>query len=546
MNIEKRLYEVMGGDIPISPSTVERLDGVYEQIRRQKGGKKMTMQTNKITKLFQKNSITRTDRRFAAVIAAAAVMVVCAGSALAYTLTHYDFVNAVWRTDDTEQVAQEVENYICTSGQSVELMGYTYTVEEYMLDDNGMGFVRYSVENPDGIPAMNDATNGGIYTGGDSEFWFEPDANGITIGTAAFRTVGGESNEANVHTWVDGVVSDDTKLYFTGVFTFVDEIENDTIEMGFGVYDEEWSCTSESIMLDVSSRMPSVEYGDSTGGVRAKLSPLGVMIYGPDFYGAYTLDQLVLNDADGAYTVIDREQKIESWRTATVGFDGAERIIFDNMADTAVDSIIVNGYVLTRELAQTVAFNPDASPEAEVVGREPADRSELVLASSPEENAFHYRRADGIEVFVLTNDTILGATEEDIHDYVACSHGYLTYDEFLANVREGYDEYYSSRECYANEFYPASIPGDCMTAQQAIEKYLDLLAEYYPDAIDDVEYVVASVRGPAGECSAWTLSSNTNALLDAVIAADTGKVLEPNIVGLNGEIDPATGEWIDW
>lgn len=546
MNIDKRLYQVMGREIPLSKSTNDRLADIYDQIRRQKGGKEITMQTNKNTKLLQKNNINRTDRRFAAVIAAAAVMVICAGSALAYTLTHYDFVNAVWRTDDTEQAVHIVEDYIYTSGQSVELMGYTYTVEEYMLDDNGMGFVRYSVENPDGIPTMNDATNGGIYTGGDSEFWFEPDDNGITIGTAALRTVGGEGNEANVHTWVDGVVSDDTKLYFTGVFTFVDEVEGNTVEMGFSVYDEEWNCTSESILLDVSARMPSVEYGDSTGDVRAKLSPLGVIIYGPDFYGAYTLDQLVINDADGAYTVRDKEQKTEAWRTATIGPDGAERIIFRSMADADVDSIIVNGYVLTRELAQTVAFNPDASPKAEIVVYEPADRSELVLASSPEENPFHYRRTDGIEVFVLTNDTILGAAEEDIHDYVAFAHDCLTYDEFLANAREDYDEYYSSREFYANELYPASISAGCMTAQESIDMYLDLIEEYYPDAIDDVEYVVVSARGPAGECCEWTLRSNTDALWEAVIAADTGKVLKPRIVGLNGEVDAATGEWIDW
>jgi len=539
MDIEKRIRNALGGDISLPQSTTDRLQGVYDEIRRQAAGKDGKM---------QKNNISRKDRRFLLVIAAAAAMAVFAGSALAYTITHYDFVNAVWRSGDTQQESQMIESYIQNTGKSVKLMNYTFTVEEYMLDENGMGFVRYSVENPNGLPLMNDATNGGIYSGGDSEGWFQPDADGYVIGGAGYCA---GDDVANTHTFADGEVSAVNKMYFTDVFTFTEDIAADAIQASFFMYNEEHDQFKETVELDVSMRMPALVFGDSTGGIRAELSSLGVLIYGPDFSGAYNIDQLVVKYADESYTVIDDAQDIRVWRTATIGLDGAERVIFDRMVEpNKVKSITVNGYELTEEYAQTVAFNPDASPKAEVTEWVEADRSKLELAASSEENPFHYRREDGIEVFVLSNDTILGAADEDIEAYTAFSHGYLTYDEFLANVREDYDEYYSGKEFYA-QLYPTATPAGCIDAQQAIELYLDLIAEYYPQLRSEVEYVVVSFRENAPEsveefgCRyTWVLRNNTDAFWETIINAENSKLVSPHVVGLNGHFDETTGEWI--
>ncbi len=200
------LRTILGGDIPVEPSTAQRLEEAYDHIRRTRR-KEPTMK-----------KIITGDRRFWLVIAAAAAMILCAGSVLGYTLTHYDFVNAVWRDGDTEQETASVEEYIHNSGQTLELCGYTFTVEEYMLDENGMGFVRWSMTNPDGLPVMNDATNGGQYNGGDSEGWFEPDAKGMIVTGAGFFLDTEKAIPANNHTWIDGVMSTDSKYWFTDVF----------------------------------------------------------------------------------------------------------------------------------------------------------------------------------------------------------------------------------------------------------------------------------------------------------------------------------------
>ncbi|MBE6753261.1 MAG: DUF4179 domain-containing protein [Ruminococcaceae bacterium] len=536
MNTEKQLQIIMGRELELPRSTADRLEEVYEHIRRQQYRKDLHM-NNK--------TISRSTRRSILTLAAAALMILCAGSVLAYTLTHQDFVNAMWRGGDTEQQTQAVEQYIHSSGQSVELAGYTFTVDDYMLDESGMGFVRYSLENPNGLPVMKDATNGGIYTGGDSEFWFEPDASGITVTGASYTLGSDRAGQANSHAWTDGTANTDTKIYFTDVFTFTDGVPQDKLYMTFSVYNADWEETSKTIDLAVNNIVPATEYSDASGGVRARLSVLGVQVYGPDFSGSYDLEQLVLASAEGDYVVIDSEQDIAQWRTATIGTDGSERVVFTQRAETEkVESITVNGYVLTAELAETVEYDPDASPGAEVITPDRPDRPDrtaLKLASSPVENPFHYRRTDGIEVFVITNDTVNAASDEDIRSYVAFRHDCLYYEDFLESARDDYDEYYSSREYYAAA-YPNTVPEGCMTAQQAIDKYLSVMEEYFPEEHDKVEYVVVYTYTGAD----WTLQSNADVLWEAQIDAQSRKLLSPWIVGYNGEFDRTTGEWIAW
>ncbi len=529
MNTHKRVHDIMSAELELPRSTDRRLEMVYEHIRRQP---RKELPMNRKNTLFS-------DKRLMLVIAAAAVMALCAGSALAYTLTHYDFVNAVWRTGDTEQDIRTVEDYISASGQSLELCGYTFTAEEYMLDENGMGFVRWSMENPAGLPAVNDATNGGSYSGGDSEFWFEPDEQGMVVTGTGFASGEDSSHMANNHTWIDGAMSTEGKYWFTDVFTFPEPVDTDRIVMSVILYSAGNEMITGTIELPLGEVIPSEEFGDSTGGLRARLSPLGVTLCGPDF-GSYDLERLVITTVEGDSTVIDSEQGISDRRTSTIGLDGCQRIIFDRMVvPEQVESITVNGFVLTRELAQSVPFDPSVSPKTDTAEYAPDDRSGLELPAA-EENPFHYRRADGLEVFVLSKDTIAAASEDAIHEYVAFSHGYIRYADFLANVREDYDEYYSSKDfCAAG--YSEALPEGAISAEQAIDIYLGLMGQYFPEERAKVEYVVVYFRG-----GVWTLKTNADVLWEAQLDAVTGQLVSPWMAGVNGEFDAQTGEWVSW
>ena len=64
------------------------------------------------------------------------------------TTEHYP---AIERVDVDEELAENLTgNYIAAVGQSVELDGFTFTIQEALLDDNGIGALTVHVSNPDG------------------------------------------------------------------------------------------------------------------------------------------------------------------------------------------------------------------------------------------------------------------------------------------------------------------------------------------------------------------------------------------------------------
>jgi len=81
-----------------------------------------------------------------------------------------------------------------------------------------------------------------------------------------------------------------------------------------------------------------------------------------------------------------------------------------------------------------------------------------------------------------------------------------------------------------------------MSAQQVIDAYLDLMEQLIPEERAKVEYVVVDIRS-YGLC---TLRTNSNMFWEAQIDAVTGELVWPQVVGVNGEWDAATGEWISW
>ena len=64
------------------------------------------------------------------------------------TTEHYP---AIERVDVDEELAENLTgDYIAAVGQSVELDGFTFTIQEALLDDNGIGALTVHVSNPDG------------------------------------------------------------------------------------------------------------------------------------------------------------------------------------------------------------------------------------------------------------------------------------------------------------------------------------------------------------------------------------------------------------
>lgn len=71
---------------------------------------------------------------------------------------------AVERVDVDEELAENLTgDYIASVGQSVELEGYTFTIQEALLDENGVGALTVHVSNPNG----HSLKQNGIYDRGE-------------------------------------------------------------------------------------------------------------------------------------------------------------------------------------------------------------------------------------------------------------------------------------------------------------------------------------------------------------------------------------------
>lgn len=525
MDFESKLADMLRADDFIPDSTVTRVADTLQHIRQ-------SAKSNNHKTLSSSRKSAESKRTLVLLIAAA-LMIICAGTVLAYTISHYDFVNAIWRDADTEQQLEQLDVYIGSGGESQKLFDYTITIEEYLTDDSGMGYIRYSVENPNGLPVMYDAHNGGsIYTSGDTEIWFEADGNGLLITDPNFCFSSG--TDANVHVFIDGKTSTKTKAYFIAAVTSSNHSGSDSsLIMNFSIYDNSNEQHCIRFEFPATESIPSIEYSNSTGGVRAKLSPIGIWLYGPDFYNGYSLESLTLRLRDGYYTVIDKDSGINASKSSTVTPSG-QYVIFEHPVKLDnLEKIDFNGMELNRDFAETTAFDPDAAPKHEEDIFLPNDRESLLL-NTAEENPFHFRNEGGIEVFVLTADTLANCSDADIKDYVACTHGYVSYEDFLADAQE-YDEHYFGREYISQNL--ASLPDDgIISADEIIEKYLELynyVADHLPDSDTSIQYVTARfIYDDKAEYSPryiWRLTNNTTILGEVIIDAATGEVLDPII-----------------
>lgn len=359
MNTDRQIREIFGGDIPLPESTETRLSQVCGRIRAAESGKDLHM---------RKQGIKKINKRVAAIIAAAVMTAVFAGGALAYTLTHYDFVNSVWRGSDTESVSDQVDGYIAQSGATVSVLDYKITVDEYMVDELGMGYISYSLERDGGLPVARDVNHFlDVYQSGDTELLFDPDENGMTYCDPVVESSSGKTM-GTLRAYVDGERSTPDKLYFTAAFTVDGLPVNEGFSIMFFVCDysnpDNIAEYQASVTIPASAKVPCVEFGDENGSLRANVSMLGVKLSG------------VLSDEVDSLTICENGQEFvvdsddyPAWKTAALylnlddSIDNAYYFFGKPVAPETVSSVTVNGTTLTPDFAASVPFNPTAQPD---------------------------------------------------------------------------------------------------------------------------------------------------------------------------------------
>ncbi len=75
-----------------------------------------------------------------------------------------------FETADTDTAEAALGDYVTEVGQSVTAGDYTLTVENCLIDENGVGAITYTMACPDGLPQINTFGNmlpAGLYTAAD-------------------------------------------------------------------------------------------------------------------------------------------------------------------------------------------------------------------------------------------------------------------------------------------------------------------------------------------------------------------------------------------
>lgn len=248
---------------------------------------------------------------------------------------------AVERVDVDEEKAEAlVGEYVTEIGQSVKLGNYTFTLENMVLDENGIGALTVHVENPDGHGIRAD----GKYDEGKDEF--TPFSMDVEHKSGEYRYM--DSREYLVEKSFTDTQADYV-IYVTPLETLP---TGENLSLRIWLYQpekepSEWP--TASIPLPTEKRAGARSF--SAGGVRAEVSPVGMKLSYDIGAGAEkTENTITVRYADGSeYVVLGSDLHNLSVHSANRDFEN-HWIAFNRLADMDnITEIAISGYWIDND-----------------------------------------------------------------------------------------------------------------------------------------------------------------------------------------------------
>lgn len=179
-----------------------------------------------------------------------------------------------WVQTDPANAERILGDYVGTVGQSVSINGYTLTVDEIVVDENGIGVATYTLSNPDGVGEVD-----GYY----GQFGFMPNApvRGVHIQGATQRDIGNGMTGGisfDQRSVKDEALSTDAKLHAVQYFCplFGERDENGYMWQ-LSVLDEESGLPAgPTIAYAPETAIPATAFAAETGET-VSMSPLGMV-----------------------------------------------------------------------------------------------------------------------------------------------------------------------------------------------------------------------------------------------------------------------------
>lgn len=243
-----------------------------------------------------------------------------------------------WETADERTAERLTGEHITQIGESVTVYGYTLTVDEYLIDENGIGAVTYTLSNPDGLA--------GVCYAGYGEYYMSPDVpmkeiNMMSAGEKSF----------DLRSIVDQTQTTDTELHAVMYFVPIEKLdEGEAIQIIHSGYETDESgktvTTEEQRITFTPDSFVSSDTYTSESGFTAHVSPVGILFDGPVFESTdsgWITQKLIITYTDGSiYQVEDTD--VYNTIVACYNMDGDVLEVFNRLVDTEkIASVTVNG-----------------------------------------------------------------------------------------------------------------------------------------------------------------------------------------------------------
>lgn len=264
-----------------------------------------------------------------------------------------------WVQTDPANAERILGPFVGTVGQSVSANGYTLTVDEVVVDENGIGVATYTLSNPDGVGEVD-----GYY----GHFGFMPDApiRGVHIEGATQRGIGNGMTGGisfDQRSVKDELLSTEAELHAVQYFCppFGERDENG-YRWQLSVWDEESGrLAGPTITYAPEAAIPASVFAAETGET-VSMSPLGMVAsesietMDPGFYR-----RCVVAFSDGTEYVVKDDRYYE--------FDDKENApeLVDNTVFTLGSDSVGTFFVFNRlvdvEAVASVTFETTAGEQ---------------------------------------------------------------------------------------------------------------------------------------------------------------------------------------
>ncbi len=245
--------------------------------------------------------------------------------------------------DVDEQVAQRLlDGYVFDVNRTCELNGYTLTVGQCVMDENGNGVATVTLENPDGVD-LSDAGYGEVYLSNDAPVDFRIESVDSAVLFWDARVI------------MDAEQSTDTKLVGVAYFgPFTGRIDGG---LEWALADRESGGTSSVAAQDADgtsvyvpqATLPTREF-QAEDGSTVEVSPIALTQFLAD--SDNSANEAVIRYTDGSEYVVYRQGGDDPVANDVVGYgysDDADRDgsahLFNRLVDVdAIDSITLRGH----------------------------------------------------------------------------------------------------------------------------------------------------------------------------------------------------------